>query len=247
VCVAICDRRHSRSRCSCTLRDIGMGEPSRLNDLLSSERNSILAVSALDNPRTCPRSSAVRTFTFFLGHVNTNGLFMRYCVHGNHRRPVSPNRAVFADATRQRGTRQSARAQRHLLRRRAGVQMARFAQAVWQLAHHRYTHEPVVEERGAGSRLCPVATRSDHPREDRSRGLGQHPRQGPSRWDGGVKKNGPQAIGRSRGGWTTKIHRVAADARTALTFAVSPGQAHDAPKGERCCTASGKGRARSPC
>ena len=47
----------------------------------------------------------------------------------------------------------------------------------------------------------------------------------------GVKKNGPHAIGRSRGGWTTTIHLVAADARTALTCALSPGQAHDAPEG----------------
>ena len=45
------------------------------------------------------------------------------------------------------------------------------------------------------------------------------------------KKNGPQAIGKSRGGWTTKIHLVAADARTAITFALSPGQASDAVDG----------------
>ncbi|QRN52046.1 IS5 family transposase [Dyella caseinilytica] len=48
---------------------------------------------------------------------------------------------------------------------------------------------------------------------------------------GAFKKNGPQAIGKSRGGWTTKIHMVAADARTALTFALSPGEAGDAPMG----------------
>ncbi|HWB86360.1 MAG TPA: IS5 family transposase [Bryobacteraceae bacterium] len=48
---------------------------------------------------------------------------------------------------------------------------------------------------------------------------------------GAFKKNGPQAIGKSRGGWTTKIHMVAADARTAITFALSPGNAHDAPEG----------------
>ncbi len=48
---------------------------------------------------------------------------------------------------------------------------------------------------------------------------------------GARKKNGPQAIGKSRGGWTTKLHLVAADARTALTFSLSPGQAHDAPAG----------------
>lgn len=46
-----------------------------------------------------------------------------------------------------------------------------------------------------------------------------------------MKKNGPQAIGRSRSGWTIKIHLVAADDPTALTFALSPGQAHDAPEG----------------
>lgn len=48
---------------------------------------------------------------------------------------------------------------------------------------------------------------------------------------GALKKNGPQAIGKSRGGWTTKIHLVAANARTAITFALSPGQAHDAQQG----------------
>jgi len=47
------------------------------------------------------------------------------------------------------------------------------------------------------------------------------------------KKNGPQAIGKSRGGWNTKIDLVAADDRTALTFALSPGQAHNAPEGRK--------------
>ena len=46
-----------------------------------------------------------------------------------------------------------------------------------------------------------------------------------------AKKNGPQAIGKSRGGWTTKIHMVATDARTAITFSLSPGHKHDAPEG----------------
>ena len=46
---------------------------------------------------------------------------------------------------------------------------------------------------------------------------------------GALKKSGPQAIAKSRGGWTTKIHMVAPNARTAITFALSAGQAHDAP------------------
>ena len=48
---------------------------------------------------------------------------------------------------------------------------------------------------------------------------------------GALKKNGPQSIGKSRGGWNTKIHMVAADDRTAVAFSLSPGQAHDAPAG----------------
>src|ERR1700691_1191144 len=48
---------------------------------------------------------------------------------------------------------------------------------------------------------------------------------------GAFKKTRPQAIGKSRGGWNTKIHMVAADARTAIVFALSPGHDHDAPHG----------------
>ena len=48
---------------------------------------------------------------------------------------------------------------------------------------------------------------------------------------GALKKRGPQAIGRSRGGLNTKIHMIAASARSAVIFALSPGQDHDAPHG----------------
>jgi hypothetical protein len=44
-------------------------------------------------------------------------------------------------------------------------------------------------------------------------------------------KKGPQSIGKSRGRWNTKVQMVAADARTAITVALSPGNAHDAPEG----------------
>jgi hypothetical protein len=40
-------------------------------------------------------------------------------------------------------------------------------------------------------------------------------------------------MGQSRGGWTTKLHLGAAEARTALAVALSPGQAHDAPEGRK--------------
>ena len=46
----------------------------------------------------------------------------------------------------------------------------------------------------------------------------------------GLQKSGPQAIGGSCGGWTTGIHLVAEDARTAAVFPPSRGQARDAPR-----------------
>ena len=59
----------------------------------------------------------------------------------------------------------------------------------------------------------------------------------------GALKNGPQSIGKSCAGWTTKIHMVAADAQTAVTFSLSPGQAGDAPEGRKLLkTRSSKGR-----
>ncbi len=39
---------------------------------------------------------------------------------------------------------------------------------------------------------------------------------------GALKKNGAQAIGKSRGGWSTKIHMVAASARCAILVSDFP-------------------------
>ena len=65
-------------------------------------------------------------------------------------------------------------------------------------------------------------------------GIGQHEPQSPSRCGGGCfKKTGPQSIGKSRGGLTTKIHLVAANDRLGLMFCLSPGQADDAQNGHR--------------
>jgi len=74
-----------------------------------------------------------------------------------------------------------------------------------------YAHESLVEERGAGSCRCPVATGSEYPRNDRSRGVGQYHRQGPSRWYRGIKKTArkpladPAADGRPRFIWLPRM------------------------------------------
>ncbi len=48
---------------------------------------------------------------------------------------------------------------------------------------------------------------------------------------GARKTNGPQSIGKSRGGWYAKIHMVSANGRQAMIFRLSGGQANDAPEG----------------
>ncbi len=47
----------------------------------------------------------------------------------------------------------------------------------------------------------------------------------------GAEKNGPQSIGKSRGGRNTKIHLIVANERTPIVFQLSPGQAADDPEG----------------
>ena len=47
------------------------------------------------------------------------------------------------------------------------------------------------------------------------------------------RKHGPQAIGKSLGGWTTKVHMIAANERHALAFSLSRGEAGDAPEGRK--------------
>ena len=55
---------------------------------------------------------------------------------------------------------------------------------------------------------------------------------------GALKKNGPQPIGKSRGGWTTKIHMVAASPRVAVNFSLSPGNVNDAALGRELLKAT---------
>src|SRR6202167_1688012 len=117
--------------------------------------------------------------------------------------------------------------------------MARFAQAFGQLAYHLHADEPLEQGRGLGPRLCPVAGGANPGNPNRTRVLGQHHHQSASRRHRGTKKNGPQAIGRSRGGCTTKIHLVTADARCALILKLSAGQAGDAPNGRDLLQAGG--------
>src|ERR1700733_13052746 len=109
--------------------------------------------------------------------------------------------------------------------------MAGSAEALWPLAHDLHEDEPLVEERRSGPGVREVAGGADRSHQDRGVCAGLDFDQGSSGRNRSSKKNGPQAIGKSRGGWNTKVHLVAANARTAITFALSPGNAHDGPEG----------------
>ncbi len=159
--------------------------------------------------------------------------------YGTHASSIRSDRASSPGAARQCQPLQSPSAQRHLVCCRAWRQMARVAGPIWQLAHHLHPDEPLVENRGARPGLRASTTRTDRAYQAGGSVARQHHRQGPFRRHGSAKTNGPQSLGRSRGGWTTKIHMVAADARTALVCALSPGHAHDAPAGRPWLTRLG--------
>src|SRR5262249_6153438 len=92
---------------------------------------------------------------------------------------------------------------------------------------------PALPPLGEGRPLAgPVPARAGRVGEDRPVVLRQHghPRP-PARRRGAEKKGGQeaQALGRSRGGWGTKVHLAAADERTAVAVELTPGQRGDAP------------------
>ena len=62
----------------------------------------------------------------------------------------------------------------------------------------------------------------------------------------GARPPGPQAIGKSRGGWPSKMHLVAAAARPAMPFSVLLGQAHAAPEGRKLLRRLGGRRDKRP-
>ncbi len=105
------------------------------------------------------------------------------------------------------------------------------AEAFRPVAHDLHADESLVQERRSRSGIREVAVGADRADQDRGVRARLDLDQGASGRHGRSKKNGPQAIGKSRGGWNTKVHLVAANARTAITFALSPGHAHDAPEG----------------
>ena len=127
-----------------------------------------------------------------LGRVNTIGRIVVSFLDGAHRNAVRTHRVLSPATAWQCQHAQSAGAQRDPVRRRAGVQVARVAEALWELAHDLHPHESLVQERGARPGLRTPATRPVDPHQVGGGVAGQHPRQGPSRRHGGSKKTAPK-------------------------------------------------------
>jgi hypothetical protein len=86
---------------------------------------------------------------------------------------------------------ESERVERHLVCRRAGLQVARPAQALRQLAHHLHADESLVQKRRAGPAVRGVAALPGRAHQDRSGVAGQHHREGTPRWHRSVKNTAP--------------------------------------------------------
>lgn len=114
------------------------------------------------------------------------------------------------------------------------------AQRIRQLEYDLRAVAPMGKERRITTGIYTTTRKRNHPnlRADYIPGLHQH--QSASRWNWRFKKHGKQAIGKSRGGWNTKLHVVAATDRHAVTLSLSSGQAGDGPQGRKLINRLGK-------
>ena len=105
------------------------------------------------------------------------------------------------------------------------------AQRIRRLARNLCSGEPLGKKGCSANGVSAFAATGNHPNQSERGKPGFHLYQSASRWYGRFEKNGPQSIGRTRGGWNTKLHMVAASDRDGVIFALSEGNHGDAPEG----------------
>ena len=113
--------------------------------------------------------------------------------------------------------------------------MEEIAQRIRRLACNLCPGKPLGKKRSSASSIPAFAAVGYYPGPSKCGEPGFHLHQGSSRWNGCFKKSGPQSIGRTRGGWNTKLHMVAASDRDGVAFALSAGNCGDAPEGRALC------------
>ena len=109
--------------------------------------------------------------------------------------------------------------------------MEEAAQRIRRLACDLCSGEPLGKKGSSSSSVSAFAADGDHPYPSKCSEFGLHLYQSTSGRHGRTEKNGPQSIGRTRGGWNTKLHMVAASDRDGVSFSLSAGNRGDAPEG----------------
>ena len=109
--------------------------------------------------------------------------------------------------------------------------MEETAQRIRRLACDLCPGEPLGEKGSSSSSVSAFAAAGNHPNQSKCGQFGFHLYQGASGRHGRSEKNGPQSVGRIRGGWNTKLHMVAASDRDGVRFSLSAGNCGDAPEG----------------
>src|SRR5258706_14395448 len=109
-------------------------------------------------------------------------------IYGNYTNAIRGNCRLPTHATRQRQPKQSGCVKRRFVCSRTGLQMARPAQAFWQLAHDLHSNESLEQEWRARPFVPEVAAIADCAHQDRGCIVGQHHGESSSRRHRSVKK-----------------------------------------------------------
>ena len=109
--------------------------------------------------------------------------------------------------------------------------MEEAAQRLRRLARDLCSGEPLGQKGNSSSGVPAFAATGNYPDPSKRGESGFHLYQSASGRYGRLEKNGSQSVGRTRGGWNTKLHMVAASDRDGVIFALSAGNCGDAPEG----------------
>ena len=109
--------------------------------------------------------------------------------------------------------------------------MEEVAQRIRRLARNLCSGEPLGKKGNSSSSVSAFAATGNYPNQSKRGKSGFYLYQSASGRYGRSEKNGPQSVGRTRGGWNTKLHMVAASDRDGVSFSLSAGNCGDAPEG----------------
>jgi transposase len=111
--------------------------------------------------------------------------------------------------------------------------MADASALLWQMEQRVPAGKTLGSQRGFRAYFRLHAGKTLHPRGGEVARAGQHLIQGAPRRARCVEKNGVQSIGKSRGGWNTKLHLASPDDTHIVEMHISGGECHDAPEGRK--------------